>query len=187
MEVKAQVGIGTPTPDPSAQLDVNSTTKGFLLPRMTAQQRAAIANPAVGLLVFQTDGDVGLYYYDGKDWSIISTNHSHGKVITLAGSGSPGSANGTGANASFNYPFATAIDAAGNIYVADQQNNKIRKITPDGVVSTFAGSGFRGERDGASDIASFNLPAGIAFDGYGNLYVADMATIKFVQLALRVG
>lgn len=65
------VGIGTNTPVASAQLDVTSTTKGFLPPRMTAAQRAAIASPAEGLLVFQTDGSKGYYYFKGGAWTSL--------------------------------------------------------------------------------------------------------------------
>ena len=64
-KLKAQVGIGTNTPDPSALLEISSTNRGLLTPRMTAAQRSSIANPATGLMVFQTDGNAGLYYNAG--------------------------------------------------------------------------------------------------------------------------
>ncbi|TAD83748.1 MAG: hypothetical protein EAY75_14485 [Bacteroidetes bacterium] len=57
------VGIGTTTPHASAMLDINSTTKGILLPRMDSIQRNAIASPAQGLLIYQTKGNGGLYHY----------------------------------------------------------------------------------------------------------------------------
>ena len=66
------VGIGTAAPAASAQLDVTSTTKGFLPPRMTAAQRSAIASPAEGLLVFQTDGTKGYYYFINGAWATFS-------------------------------------------------------------------------------------------------------------------
>ncbi|MFT3681029.1 MAG: fibrobacter succinogenes major paralogous domain-containing protein [Ferruginibacter sp.] len=72
------VGIGTNAPVASAQLDVSSTTKGFLPPRMTAAQRAAIASPAEGLLVFQTDGTKGYYYFINGGWTALQK--SEGKV-----------------------------------------------------------------------------------------------------------
>jgi len=63
-----QVGVGTTTPDASSILDVTSTSKGFLAPRMTAAQRTVIASPATGLMVYQTDGTSGFYYYNGTAW-----------------------------------------------------------------------------------------------------------------------
>ena len=65
------VGIGTSTPNTSAKLDVTSTTQGFLPPRMTEAQRNAIASPATGLLIYQTDQTPGYYYYDGSNWTSI--------------------------------------------------------------------------------------------------------------------
>jgi hypothetical protein len=67
------VGINTATPDNSAMLDVVSTNKGVLIPRMTAAQRGAITSPATGLLVYQTDGSAGFWYYDGTAWRQLTT------------------------------------------------------------------------------------------------------------------
>src|SRR6186713_2664937 len=72
---QAQVGIGTTTPDPSAQLDITSTAKGLLVPRMLSSQRTAITSPAIGLIVFQTDETAGFYYNAGTpispNWVIL--------------------------------------------------------------------------------------------------------------------
>ena len=70
LSTNAQVGIGVAATDvaPSAQLEVKSTTKGLLTPRMTEAQKLAISSPATGLLVYQTDGTSGFYYYDGSVW-----------------------------------------------------------------------------------------------------------------------
>ncbi|MFZ4105098.1 MAG: hypothetical protein ACOYK3_01730, partial [Flavobacterium sp.] len=70
LSAKAQVGIGVPTANmnASAQLEVASTTKGFLAPRMSEAQKNAIANPATGLLIYQTDATSGFYYFDGSVW-----------------------------------------------------------------------------------------------------------------------
>ena len=95
-----------------------------------------------------------------------------GEVTTLAGS-TQGYANGTGSAAQFNQPYGIAIDKSGNLYVLDTYNNCIRKITPAGVVTTFAGSNTSGHADGKGSKARFSLPNGITIDTSGNLYVAD--------------
>ena len=98
-----------------------------------------------------------------------------GVVSTLAGSaGSAGSTDGTGSAALFNRPTGVAIDAAGNVYVTDQNNNTIRKITPAAVVSTLAGlAGSRGSTDGTGSAARFFGPTGVAVDAAANVYVSD--------------
>jgi streptogramin lyase len=96
-----------------------------------------------------------------------------GQVTTIAGSGNAGSANGQGTAASFNSPFGIALDASENIYVADSGNNLIRKISPTGAVTTFAGSGAKGAGNATGASATFNTPSGVAVDAAGNVYVAD--------------
>ena len=66
------VGVGTSSPDNSAKLDVSATDGGLLIPRMTEVQRDAISSPATGLMIFQTDGTVGFYFYDGTAWTALS-------------------------------------------------------------------------------------------------------------------
>ncbi|HMH22983.1 MAG TPA: NHL repeat-containing protein [Puia sp.] len=96
-----------------------------------------------------------------------------GNVTTLAGTGTPGFQDGPGASAQFNYPIGVAVDRAKNVYVADSKNNRIRVITPAGVVSTLAGTGIVGNTNGAGAVAQFNGPCGVALDGNRNIYVAD--------------
>jgi gliding motility-associated-like protein len=96
-----------------------------------------------------------------------------GVVTTVAGSGAIGAQNGTGTAASFNYPFGITVDIAGNIYVVDQLGDLVRKISPTGVVSTFAGTGEQGSADGIGTAAGFYNPAGITADAFGDLYIAD--------------
>src|SRR5881227_1220356 len=98
-----------------------------------------------------------------------------GVVTTLAGTpGVHGSADGAGSAAQFWQPCGIAVDSAGIVYVADQANSTIRKITPAGVVTTIAGAaGMFGSADGSGSAARFNAPDGIAVDSSGNLYVAD--------------
>jgi len=95
-----------------------------------------------------------------------------GVVSTLAG-GTRGFSDGTGTEAWFNSPSGVAVDNSGNVYVADSVNNRVRKITPDGVVSTLAGNGTRGFRDGVGTEAWFHSPHGLAVDSSNNVYVAD--------------
>ena len=94
---------------------------------------------------------------------------------TLAGSpGSPGAADGTGSAAQFSWPLGVAVDAGGNVYVADANNSTIRMITPAGAVSTLAGSlGAESDVDGTGSAAEFWDPWGIAVNGVGNLCVSD--------------
>ena len=108
---------------------------------------------------------------------------SAGVVTTLAGSGSQGSANGTGASASFYSPYGLAVDTSGNVYVADSFNHKIRKITSAGVVTTLAGSGSQGSADGTGTAASFLNPNGVSVDASGNVYVADTYNLKIRKIS----
>lgn len=103
--------------------------------------------------------------------------------ITLAGSaGSGGSADGTGGEAHFFGPAGVAVDAVGNVYVADCYNHTIRKVTPEGVATTLAGlAGSAGSTDGPGEQARFNYPQGVAVDGAGNVFVADQ-----LNAAIRV-
>lgn len=97
----------------------------------------------------------------------------NGTVTTLAGNGKPGQADGVGIAAQFNGPVAVALDKAGNVFVADTYNDSIRRIAPDGTVSTVAGTGHPGANDGSARAASFDTPSGIAVGRDGTLYVAD--------------
>lgn len=106
--------------------------------------------------------------------SIAITCSSLGPLVsTLAGSGTAGAADGVGTAASFNHPAGVAMDSSGNLYVADYQGNKIRKIATDGTVTTLAGSGTEGWSDGVGTNAEFGLPMGVAVDASGNVYVAE--------------
>jgi len=105
--------------------------------------------------------------------NVIRKVTASAEVSTFAGSGTVGANDGDASSASFNGVSGLVVDASGNVFVADQSNNKIRKITAEGVVSTFAGNGTEGAADGQGTEASFTAPTGLAIDGAGNLYVAD--------------
>ena len=110
-----------------------------------------------------------------------------GEVSTMAGSpGQTGNVDGTGAAARFSNPSGLVVDGNGNVFVADNSNHTIRRITPAGVVTTFAGGpGQPGSADGTAAVARFRFPAGITIDGSGNLFVADSrnATIRRITPA----
>jgi serine/threonine protein kinase, bacterial len=110
-------------------------------------------------------------------------------VTTLAGNAANGAgwADGSGSAASFNGPYGIAVDGNGNIFVADYANNKIRKLTAAGVVTTIAGNSANnpGSADGIGSAAGFNSPAGIAVDGNGTLYVADTYNNKIRKISLQ--
>lgn len=110
----------------------------------------------------------------------------NGVVSTLAGSGVAGYANGTGTSAKFNVPAGLAINATGDIFVADLENNRIRKISPSGVVSTYAGNGANGLVNGPAGSASFSSPSAIVSDPYGNLYIVDQSYAPKAKYAAKI-
>ena len=106
--------------------------------------------------------------------AVAQTTYTPYTFTTVAGQASIGGADGTGCSAQFNQCGALVVDSQGNTYLADTDNSTIRKITPAGVVTTFAGATeLTGSTDGVGTAARFFDPAGIAMDAAGNLYVAD--------------
>lgn len=132
---------------------------------------SALFSTPAGLAI---DASGNLYVADQGNNAIRKITAA-GAVITLAGNASAsGSADGSGTSASFNGPQGVAVDAAGNLYVADTGNHTIRKLTPAGTVSTLAGAaGAAGSADGTGPVARFNTPSDLTTDTAGNLYVAD--------------
>jgi len=96
-----------------------------------------------------------------------------GQVSTLAGAPEPGYEDGQGTAARFNFPSGIAVDTKGNLYVADTANHRVRKVTPESVVTTLAGNGTPGNADGPALQAQFRAPEGVAVDANGNVIVAD--------------
>ena len=113
-----------------------------------------------------------------------------GIIATIAGTGTPGSSGdgGPATSAQVNSPYAMAIDSAGNIFIADTNNHRIRKITPAGIISTVVGidgiAGFSGD-GGQALYAQVSGPAGVALDTAGNLFIADTNNnrIRMVNVA----
>jgi hypothetical protein len=141
-----------------------SAAQGFV----NGSGAAALLNVPAGVVF---DGAGNAYVADSGNEAIRKITPA-GAVTTLAGGAALGFADGTGTAALFNNPFAIAIDAAGNLFVSDVSNSAIRKVTPGGVVTTFAG-GTYGFADGTGTAARFNAPRELAFDSAGNLYVID--------------
>lgn len=130
------------------------------------------------------DAAGNLYVADEKNNAVRKITAA-GVVTTLAGSGSVGSADGTGAAATFSSPTGVAVDSIGNVYVADVGNNEIRKVTPSGVVTTVAGSTKSGFADGIGSAAIFEYPYGIAIDPQGNIYVSDQGNEKIRKITIQ--
>ncbi|MDR0638775.1 MAG: hypothetical protein LBG27_07745, partial [Spirochaetaceae bacterium] len=152
-----------------------------------------IAGDVAAVRITQKNGGTSLVSFEkvGGKWKIVDFNSrlpprisedgftSSGKapasrvrVTTFAG-GEEGYADGSGTEARFDRPTEIAADKSGNVYVADNGNNRIRKITPKGMVTTLAGSGKAGYADGSGTEARFDRPTEIAADKSGNVYVSD--------------
>ncbi|RKP54318.1 copper amine oxidase [Cohnella endophytica] len=158
--------------------------------------QAAFDTPS-GLAI---DGQGNVYVADTNN-NAIRKIAKDGKVTTLAGNGLLGSDDGVGSKATFNAPSDVAVDGKGNVYVADTLNNVIRKIAPDGTVSTLTAASTRvveyfpgavdetGDYlDGSISAAKFNEPSGLAIDPKGNLYVSDRGNqrIRYIDFAAGV-
>lgn len=166
---------------------------------------AALANNGKGLK--SSSGTTLTYLMSGNAYCIFAQNGTRSfrttssskraeagvcgltaTVSTLAGSGTAGFAdNSNGQLAQFNFPDDIAVDGAGNVYVADTNNHRIRKVTPTGSVSTHAGSGVQGFADANGTAAQFSNPSGVAVDGAGNVYVGESNRIRVISPARDVG
>jgi sugar lactone lactonase YvrE len=159
----------SPATDQSAAYGTVSTVVGSAQGYQNGTGTAALFYRPTAVAL---DAAGNMYVADSYN-SVIRKVTADGITTTLAGNGTLGYTDGAAADAQFYVPSGIAVDAAGNVFVADMGNNMIRKITPAGVVSTFAGNGVAGYTNGTGTLALFNSPAGLAFDAAGNLYVAD--------------
>jgi sugar lactone lactonase YvrE len=131
-----------------------------------------------------------LYVVDTENDTIRKIDVQSGAVTTVAGSpGQVGAVDGSSTDARFSAPEGLAIDASGNLYVGDTENNTIRKIdAQSGIVSTVAGSvGVRGSVDGTGTAAVLNRPKALTIDGAGNLYVVDSRNQSMRKVDLANG
>jgi len=161
LKVSAQTGIGTSTPDASAKLDVFSTTKGFLPPRMTASQRGNITSPAAGLMVYQTDGTTGLYYYNGSAWIYIINSITNVLPVANGGTGVT-TATGTGSvvlNTSPSLTTPTLGVATGTILALTGTTTSTSNST--GALTVAGGAGIGGALN-ASTLSLSNSATGVS-------------------------
>lgn len=156
-----------------------------------AGAQAGFADGPADVALFRDPVDIAM---DAAGNLLIADRGNHairkitpgGNVSTLAGDGTPGFADGAGRVAKFNNPWGLAIDRNGNLYVGDSENNRIRRLTPDGTVGTIAGNGAAGFVDGPGQTAQFNRPRGVALDTKGYfLYVADRSNRRIRKISLR--
>ncbi len=134
-------------------------------------------NAPLGQTIGVTTDTNGNAYFTDPDNEMVLRLNSNGSLTAIAGNGNADFTGdgGLGTAASLDNPAAVAVDASGNVYVADEYNNRVRMITPNGIITTIAGTGdygFTGDH-GPAILAQLNLPAGIAVDSSGNVYVAD--------------
>ena len=120
------------------------------------------------------DGEGNLYIADAPNDRIRKVD-SIGTITTIAGTGEQGFSGdgGPATQAQLDHPRAVAVDGEGNLYIADRNNNRIRKVDSTGTITTIAGGGGFGEDGGPATQVRLNLPYGVAVDGTGNLYIAD--------------
>lgn len=174
VEISNSSGTIVSTP---ALLGVRSVYNFTPYAGVIGQPGAADGPAGIGKLSFPgpvaVDRAGAIYVGDG---TCIRKVAPDGSIITLAGlNGATGSADGAGSDARFSSPWGLAFDAAGNLYVADLQNSNVRKITPDGRVTTLAGTaGARGYVDATGTAARFSGPTGVAVNAAGDVYVSDV-------------
>lgn len=168
------LALGTALPPAGLAAGLTVTTLAGSVPGFAngAPTAAKFASPK-GVAVDRA----GNVYVADTDNHCIRKVAVNGQVTTLAGSRKAGFKDGRATAAQFNEPQGIAVDAAGNVYVADTVNNAIRKITPRGVVTTLAGGktavGAKGAVDGQGKAARFAWPVGLALDSRGTLFVSE--------------
>jgi DNA-binding beta-propeller fold protein YncE len=147
------------------------------------------ANPFNFPMGLSVGPDGSVYVADNGNNVILKIDIA-GNVTTLAGSGSPGFADGPAESAEFNQPCGVAVDPLGNVVVADAIGNRIRLVDQAGNVTTLAGNGQGGDADGvggADGVAEFATPDGVAVDGACNVYVADKVNNRIRKITFGTG
>ncbi|GHG77771.1 hypothetical protein GCM10018980_76300 [Streptomyces capoamus] len=136
------------------------------------------------------DGTGTLYFCDRENNRVRKVT-TDGRIRTVAGTGAAGFSgdDGSALSAQLNHPRGVAADSAGNLYIADSDNHRVRKVTPDGKISTFAGTDTAGSDGdgGPAAEAQLNLPIGVAVDSAGDLYIADNMNHRVRKVTMADG
>ncbi len=162
----------------TASTGIISTIAGTGVDGYAGDGSAAVACTMSGPAGVALDASGNVYFADNNNSIIREINISTGKISTVAGSYANGGFysgdGGAATSAGLSYPERFAFDASGNMYIADEQNFVVRKVTAStGIITTLAGTGSQGSANGAAASASFGYIVGITVDGSGNVYVAD--------------
>jgi len=154
----------------------------------SAATAALLANP----LAVTVDSHGNYYISDYQNNRVREVLASTGAIVEVAGTGTPGFSGdgGSATSAQFSLAHSLAVDAAGNLYIADAPNGRIRIVNPAGIISTFAGNGSHGDAgDGGQAVnATLYSPAGVAVDSHGNVFIADYGngTVREVSAATGI-
>jgi sugar lactone lactonase YvrE len=155
------------TPEGVVTTIAGNGTAGYLDGIGTAAEMGA-----VGDVLLDPSGEI-LYVTDGTNHCIRKVVLATGEVTTFAGNGTEGYVDATGTDARLAQPRGMTMDAEGNLYVIEYMSHRLRKVTPAGVVTTFAGSGEEGHLDGPAATATFSYPVAATMDAEGNIYISD--------------
>jgi hypothetical protein len=163
----AQIGINTVSPDASAALDITSTTGGLLVPRMTETQRDAISPAATGLMIYQTDGTAGFYYYNGSSWTEVSATSPTYSIGDVVNGGVVFWLDSTGQHGlvcAFSEYVTTVEWGCNNDDLPNLQNIPLNGNVPAGLGAEI-GDGFNNTNDILTDCPT--APAALAARSYG--------------------
>src|SRR5205823_2706863 len=148
----------------------------------------AVMNWPTGVAI---DGAGNIYITDYNNNRVRKMTASTGVVTTVAGTGVSGFSGdgGSATSARLSLPVDVVLDSAGNLYIVDSQNNRIRRVNTSGVISTFAGTGASGSSGdgGPATSAHLNTPEGIGIDASGNIYIADTGNNKIRKVNASTG
>jgi sugar lactone lactonase YvrE len=137
------------------------------------------------------DAAGNLYFTDSENNVVRKVAAGTGVITTIAGNGAYGYSgdNGPATSAQLGYPLGLAIDNAGNLYIGDSGNSVVRKVAPNGVITTIAGNGTAGSSGdgGPATSAEMYFPTGVAIDNAGNLYIADFTSCRIREVSAKTG